>query len=312
MLPEGKVVAENLTDLIEADQGLLTVFDEVYSVVTQSILDEIYGNGFENPDGLVELINTFDRYYREAKAAYLSSDGTAPPVWDKVFAHIGAGKPASRYARRVSVLEALALPIIVHMVHDLPLAVAEILTAHPEKGRVALRDYEQINSLLESGLRGVQNDVLKKYSPALILLSMVAGNADEVIVAHFIRLLRATTWYDAIRLFDTRQEIGEQMDILKAQAKAGVDKSDEVVQNGTRRLQKFLKAYDGTKVGIEARTDAYLDYLIKPPWFLLLFKPFFVALRMFDTVSLTIVALRNRRVEPPSGSAEAGVPKVAL
>lgn len=294
MITKGRTVAKHLTGIIEADQGLLMVFDEVYNDVTDSIVNLINEGGFDNPEAMVWVIEEFDRYYREAKRAYLNPQGkTLPAVWAKVFRLIGAGEPASRHAWRVSVLEALTLPIIVHMVHDLPLAVASNLITQPKALRTNLRDYDRINKLLWVGLNEVQSRVLANYSPALIVLSKICGNADELIMYHLIKLLRGATWYDAIRLFDIRREEIELGRLLKTLLKA--DPMDEQVAQRSCQLNQASKRYRDVRTSIEERTDYYLDFILNPPWLFLVVKLIFLSLRLFDGLFLTLVDLLDGR-----------------
>lgn len=298
MITKGKLAAKNLANVTEANQGLLVIFDEVYDDVTDTIINKINEGEFENPEGLVEVIIEFDNHYRRAKQAYFNPQCTPPPVWDKVFRLLGAGEPASRYAWSVSVLEALTLPMIVHMVHDLPLAVATNLITQPRELQANLRDYDRINNLLWAGLYDVQQRVLAKYSPALIILSEICGDTDEFILYQLIKLLRGTTWYDAIRLFDTRKE---ELDLgyeLKSLLKTGLDKSDEQVQSYDRQLTQLSEKYRDIRKSIEDRTNDYLDFLIKPPWFFPVFKVIFLTLRICDGVFLTLIDLIDGWIEP--------------
>ncbi|MCB0164067.1 MAG: hypothetical protein KDI79_07575 [Anaerolineae bacterium] len=287
-------MAKHLTGIIEANQGLLMVFDEVYGDVTDSIVNLINDGGFDNPEAMVWVIEEFDRYYREAKRAYLYPQGkTLPPVWAKVFRLIGAGELASRHVWRMSVLEALTLPIIVHMVHDLPLAVASNLITQPKALQTNLRDYDLINKLLWIGLNEVQSRVLANYSPALIVLSKICGNADEWILYHLIKLLRGATWYDAIRLFDIRREEIELGRTLKTLLKT--DPMDEQVAESIRQLNQASKRYRDVRASIEERTHYYLDFILNPPWLFLVVKLIFLGLRLFDGFFLTLVDLLDGR-----------------
>lgn len=294
MITKGRIVAKHLTGIVEADQGLLLVFDEVYNDVTDSIINLINEGEFDNPEALVWVIDEFDRYYREAKQAYFNPQGTpVPAVWARVFHLIGAGEPASRHVWRVSVLEALTLPIIVHMVHDLPLAVASNLITQPEALRTNLRDYDRINKLLWIGLNEVQSRVLANFSPALILLSKICGNADELILYHLIKLLRGATWYEAIRLFDIRREEIELGRTLKTLLKD--DPMNEQVAQHIRQLEQASKRYRDVKASLEKSTHYYLDFILNPPWLFLVIRLIFLSLRLFDGLFLTMADLLNGR-----------------
>ena len=294
MITKGRLVAKHLTGIIEADQGLLIVFDEVYNDVTDSIVNMINEGKFDNPEAMVWVIEEFDRYYREAKQTYFNPQGKPlPAVWAKVFRLIGAGEPASRHVWRVSVLEALVLPIIVHMVHDLPLAVANNLVTQPEALQTNLRDYDRINRLLWDGLNGVQSRVLANYSPALIILSKVCGDMDEIIIYHLIKLLRGATWYDAIRLFDLRQEEVDLGKSIKTLLKG--HPADEQVARRARRLNQVSKQYREVRADIEERTHYYLDFMLNPPWLFLVIKFIFLGLRFCDGLFLTLADLLDGR-----------------
>ncbi|MCB9077159.1 MAG: hypothetical protein H6631_06180 [Anaerolineaceae bacterium] len=298
MMTEGRTVTKHLTGIVEADQGLLIVFDEVYNDVTDSIINMINEGKFDNPEAMIWVIEEFDRYYREAKQAYFEPQGQVlAPVWAKVFELIGAGKPASRQVWRVSVLEALVLPIIVHMVHDLPLAVANNLITQPKALQTNLQDYDRINKQLWVGLNDVQSRVLAKYSPALIVLSKICGDMDELILYHLIKLLRGATWYDAIRLFDIRRKEVELGRAIKTVLTG--DPLDKRIKHYTGQLDQASKRYREVRSSIEIRTNYYLDFVQNPPWLFLIVKLIFLSLRLCDGLFLTLADLLNRPSPSP-------------
>lgn len=272
--------------------GLLLIFDEVYADVTQAIALKIFEGEFENRKELFNLILEFDEYYREAKAAYLSGQPErVPAVWDKVFRAIGAGRAPLRYVWRKSVLEVLVLPIIVHLVHDLPLAISRRLQAAPDQWPTQLRDYDKINDLLDQGIRDVQRQILAAYSPTLLILSTLAGQDDESLLAHLFRLLRGTTWYDAVRLFSNSPQAAWLLDPPAVGEEAGSDFYPVELDHVSDRFLSVLNT-------IEKRTDSYLNFILNPSKLMLPLRLLFWSLRLCDTLYLAAAWLFVPTSEP--------------
>jgi hypothetical protein len=272
--------------------GLLLIFDEVYADVTRTIALKIFEGEFENRKELFNLILEFDGYYREAKDAYFSHNrDRVPAVWDKVFQAVGAGQPPLRTVWRKSVLEVLVLPIIVHLVHDLPLAISRRLQAAPDQWPTQLRDYDKINDLLDQGIRNVQRQILAAYSPALLGLSALAGQNDESLLAHLLRLLRGTTWYDAVRLFSNSPQAAWLIEPPTAGAEQG--SSFYPVE-----LDRVPDSFLGVLNTIEKRTDSYLNFILNPSTLMLPLRLLFWGLRLCDTLYLTVAWLLAPPLDP--------------
>jgi hypothetical protein len=191
----------------DSGEDLRSIFTTAYQIATAAVQAKIVeGKEFHNPKWLANLADRFARYYFEASDAYdYGHYEQVPLVWVRVFEVIGAGQPVWRHAWKVTTLEALVLPLLVHTIHDLPLAVAdELLRAkHPQ---AHIHDFEKINNLIAQEIEAVQTALAQKYDPILLYLDRWAGWYDEFLTYHLLQLLRGMAWFNATRLFEARKE----------------------------------------------------------------------------------------------------------
>lgn len=112
-----------------------TIFTLAYKVITEAVRERVAkSDGFVDRHWLADLDDRFAQYYFNALDAFDHGDFDSVPMpWKTVFEAIGAGSSATTFPPKATILETLVLPLIVHVMHDLPLAVAEIAVAEAER-----------------------------------------------------------------------------------------------------------------------------------------------------------------------------------
>lgn len=143
-----KVDLSSFRKAYNRQQDPRAVFTQAYETITEIVLAKVQDpeRGFGHAIWLAALDNTFAQYYFKALEAYDQAKAKAlpahdpnnptdeasaiwqnvPELWKIVFDTIGVGEPALTFPPKATVLERLILPLLVHMMHDLPLAVAEL------------------------------------------------------------------------------------------------------------------------------------------------------------------------------------------
>lgn len=188
------------------------VFTHAYSLITRLTAKGLETNEFADPGWIVALAEAFAEQYFAALEAY--DRRRRPPVpWKEVFDTLSE--------RRSSVLEDLVSAIVVHLVHDLPLALVEVglLDSH---GRSHIGDFHLVNDVLGTATGEIQEAVSKRYDPYLRWLDRLAKDQDEVLTNYGFRVTRGVAWYNASRLLDpasqaaARQAIAESPQIFLA------------------------------------------------------------------------------------------------
>jgi hypothetical protein len=197
----------------EQAKDMRAVFTYKYERMTVIVAKDLGQGDFKDPIALTDLDKKFARYYLDACQAYdnakmsAASDDQAnndpaviwkdvPQVWKAVFDAIGAGETAS--PPRVSVLQALILPMIAHIVHDLPLAIADTLMNEPSQANAD--DFDRINDLMGGRFNEIQREISLRYNWLLTLLDIVAFGFDEHVIYKAIKQERSNAWRDATRL----------------------------------------------------------------------------------------------------------------
>ncbi|MCK6625880.1 MAG: DUF5995 family protein [Anaerolineae bacterium] len=222
MAKERKVneVAHNLQierEKYERAKDMRAVFTYKYERMTVIVAKDLGQGDFKDPIALTDLDKKFAKCYLDACQAYDNAKMSAasgdqanndpaviwkdvPQVWKAVFDAIGAGETAS--PPRVSVLQALILPMIAHIVHDLPLAIADTLMNEPSQANAD--DFDRINELMGGRFNEIQRQISLRYNWLLILLDGAALFFDEHIIFQTIRQERSNAWRDATRLLHAR------------------------------------------------------------------------------------------------------------
>lgn len=291
-----QVIEKSLTDYrrqFTGNKDPRTTFTLAYEIITKAILEKVEKRGFPHRVWLAMLDNIFGRFYFDAVDAYdharqteatVRRDGQrdgqkvmeawkkVPRVWDHVFDLIGAGQAVPKFRPKAIIIEELILPLIVHTVHDLPLAVAEIairevrfeeegMWAFAEKGfhcdditrlresdrtirdfHTYVHDFMVINDLLFEGEYSIIDKVqeaVTTYNPFFLrwLDWILADRYDEMFTYHTLQVLRGMAWYDATRLVE-----------------AQLSQSPEAAKRSCQQIR-----YE-----IEERTITYIDLIARP------------------------------------------------
>jgi hypothetical protein len=247
--------------IFDQDKDPRAVFTTAYQIATEAVQAEIVERwGFYDPGWLAELAQHFAQYYLDACDAYdRGYREKLPEVWEKVFITLGAG-PSSSAMWRVTTLEALILPLLVHTIHDLPLAVADQLTGTSSL-QTHIHDFQKINELIAQEIEDAQEILSKKYNPLLRYLDRWAGWHDEFLTYHILQVLRGTAWYDAVRLYVTRQE---RLELHRKLKENRLDPRD--IDDIAARIQQVEEQHKEINKTIITRTMAYIDMVLTPPW----------------------------------------------
>ncbi len=228
------------------------IFTGAYEKVTEKILEVLKDadRGFKADMWLAALDHRFGQLYLDAldafdEAAAYEADGNKvaaaaasnrlPEVWKYAFEAIGAGAPAPRLLPNATVMQELLIPLIVHTVHDLPFAVAQVALAEAtgsvhmlgisqpdyqnlDKIRRAgndvrifqrhVHDYHRINNLLldrnedKFHLVDKVQEAVEAYNPLLKALDRLMKNYDELLTYQSLQLIRGMVWHDTTRLLE--------------------------------------------------------------------------------------------------------------
>jgi hypothetical protein len=266
--PDGKTIIATVkkrlhhqTIIFDEENDPRAVFTTAYLIATKAVQMEITErHSFNDPTWLAELAQRFAQYYLDACEAYdQGRHEKLPEVWEKVFTTIGAG-PHSHYAWSVTTLEALILSLLVHTIHDLPLAVADQL-ARASHLQAHIHDFQKINELIAQEIEDAQDILSKKYNPYLRYLDRWAGWHDEFLTYHILQVLRGTAWYDALRLYVTRQE---RLELHRKLKESQLDQQD--IHDIAARIKQVDERAREIKETIIGRTMAYIDMVLRLPW----------------------------------------------
>jgi hypothetical protein len=189
------------------------IFTVIYREITEGVLTKLLNpqsnQGFDDPHWLADLDLKFAQYYIKASDAFDRNDPQTPSVWQAVFKAIGAGKPkphplstvirvwwqvfleAIGVGKSWDVLQALLLPMVAHIMHDLVLALADS-NAGPDNEV----DHQQLTDLLCKEIDEVQQ-TRATFAPLLGQLDKFLGNLDEKFTCHIVRRMRQQAWIDA-------------------------------------------------------------------------------------------------------------------
>jgi hypothetical protein len=222
-------VAEPLSQRLKVqnhNKNAAAVFTYAYEQITLTLIEDL-GN-FKDPAWVARLDIAFARYYFRALDAYDQQGNHKDPAafvqnyqvmkaWKPIFDLVG-GRPGwlLRFWRRPSVLEALLFGLIIHTVHDLPLALRDVGLAD-EQGVSHIHDFHRINDLLQGTINKIQADISAKYDPSLKWFDRFFGQGyDEILTNYMLRLARGMAWYNATRLLDPELEFGAAQSIRAA------------------------------------------------------------------------------------------------
>ena len=176
----------------EARHDDRAVFAFAYELITEDLARNVDPSRFQKPEWVVALDEAFVNRFARAMDAY-DARTEVPPGWNFILQQLAE--------RRTSVLEALVLGMVSHIVWDLPLALNDVTA---ETLPSAIADYHSVNDVLEHAISGLQRAVTRRYNPFFAWLDLLAGRQDEVLTNFGIRMGRGMAWYNAQRLRDER------------------------------------------------------------------------------------------------------------
>lgn len=185
-------------------------FCHVYAYFVRDLAYGLEDAAFDDPDWVVRLGKAFVALYLDAVRA--PGDPHVPEAWQVALRILGRA--------RFTVLEELALCMVVHITHDLPHALARVGPVAPD-GRSRIADYHRVNARLARAVDPLQSRLSARYNPVAGALDTLFGQLDERLAAEVIEQGRTLAWYDAHRLADPAAHAEAQQDILRRIRAAG-------------------------------------------------------------------------------------------
>ena len=191
-----------LTAQFDQQRDARAVFAFVYTELTLALVRAVQADIFEDAVWVDQLAGRFADYFFQA----LESDEAETEVsvvWRWAFDLIDARPSPLSIWRYPSVLETLIISILVHIIHDLPLALVDL--QFDDAGRPAhIADFHRTNDILEQAIDGLQDKVAARYDPSLRWFDRWLGeDYDEILTSYTLRLSRGMAWYNATRLVHT-------------------------------------------------------------------------------------------------------------
>ena|GEM_PF-1339465 len=172
----------------------VAAFCHVYAYFLRELAYRLEGAGFEDPDWVVRLGKAFVLTFLSAMQRLKEQD--SPNGWRIVLSLLSS--------RRLTVLDELGLCMLVHISHDLPIALVQVGLFSAD-GRPRIADYHRVNLLLEGAVDELQDRLSSRYNPLAGWLDRRLGDMDERLTRGIIQFGRSTAWYDAQRLLDPAQ-----------------------------------------------------------------------------------------------------------
>jgi hypothetical protein len=205
---------QNLIDQWQLKSDQRAIFLACYHLMTGNMLLAVERGEFNDAHWTRQFVYRFAEYYFEALHAYNQQAETTPPVWR--VAHDTCRKPD------IWALQKLLLGINAHINYDLVLTVEELvrpewksLTRQQRASRLA--DYLHVNDIIAATIDEVQDDVLEPGMPAMRLIDVAFGPADEWVLSRLLHRWRGRVWSQAIGLlsagdYQTRQHLIRQVE----------------------------------------------------------------------------------------------------
>jgi hypothetical protein len=184
------------------------VFARCEARLIRRLADALPNAAYDDPEWVALLTLRFAEHY--LRALHERAVGELETgAWAAVFE---AGEH-----RESSVLEALVLGMTAHMVHDLPLALCDAGLTMPD-GRSRIRDFNEMNEVLGSGIEDVYIELTQRYDPWLGTLDRMLEAYDAILTNQGLRIARATAWYNAQRLLDPASHLAARAAMERAPA----------------------------------------------------------------------------------------------
>ena len=186
------------------------VFAKTYLRTTENLFEATKQPGtFLNPDWVVAIDCHFAQRYFSAEDRWLG-DGVCPWPWRIAF--------QSARQKRTFVFQDMLLGINAHINYDLPYSLDATIPEDvtPQELASYRRDNEQLNRALVGIVNVIQNEIASDYDPALDVVDLILGEADEGGGSRLIRIWRARSWAHFLLLRQTKddEKAREQVDKL--------------------------------------------------------------------------------------------------
>lgn len=198
----------------EAAADPRAVFLDCYRCMTENVLAAIDGGEFNDAAWVSDLLGRFAEYYFTALDEYDADAGATPAVWR--LAHDQA------LHHHTAVLQKMLLGINAHINYDLVFALSDLLAPEWEQLTPTLRearfaDHCHVNAIIGRTIDTVQDDVIDRYSPLMVLVDKLLGPLDELIASRLIADWRDEVWRQAVRYLemtssDERDELRREVE----------------------------------------------------------------------------------------------------
>jgi hypothetical protein len=214
-----------LADRWEAKDDKRCIFLGCYTLMTGNMLAALDRDEFHDSPWVRQLLTHFAKYYFDALDAFERNDAATPAVWR--VAHEAAA------THRTMTLQHLFLGVNAHINFDLALTVVDMLENEwqhmpPEQRRKRYEDYCMVNEIIARTIDEVQDQVIRRHSPALGLVDALLGRLDERVIVHQIAKWREQVWEFAVSLLEFPR--GERRDNIVALIEAmALERSDAIL-----------------------------------------------------------------------------------
>lgn len=187
---------ESLIARWEPEQDRRAIFLSCYAMMTANMIRGIERGEFEDAHWVGDLMLRFAEYYFNAQIAY-EQQASVPLVWQ--YAFDAAKRPETH------VLQNLILGVNAHITYDLVFVLYDILRdgwvrMSPDEQTRCYRDHCRVNDVIYRTIDAVQDEVVERYSPQMILIDDVAFRLDEWVLQRLIARWREQVWTNASRL----------------------------------------------------------------------------------------------------------------
>lgn len=164
-------------------------FALTYLMMTNSVLDALYADFYDDPEWVGRLDSTFAQLYFQWFDRYAGGD-PPPEPWRYAFERAEG--------QLNNVLQDAMLGINAHINYDLPLALHREGLAGKEASHRA--DYNRVNPLLQSTAIPLVTELARHYDPSLYLLRWFGRSLTELLTVIVFGLWREEAWQNAVRL----------------------------------------------------------------------------------------------------------------
>lgn len=227
LLVVGRIAA--LGARFDDERDSRAVFTFTYELMTRRIADEFETAGFNDPDWIAVMVETFSARFFAAQDAW-EAGLPVPEGWYFILKRLAE--------KRTSVFEELILGMTAHIVFDLPHAIID--AAGATGLAVRLGDYHRMNDILGLAIDPIQDAVCRKYAPYLNWLDTFMNEQDEILTNYGIRLSRGMAWYNAQRLVDPALAEAAAKSIAKSPAVIAKEILDPPFFGSVVRLLRWL------------------------------------------------------------------------